>query len=54
VLGDRRVHAILPTSDVDALRPFYEQTLGLTPFAVVPGVVLYRAGAGTIGAAGLR
>jgi predicted enzyme related to lactoylglutathione lyase len=48
VLGDRRVHAILPTSDVDALRPFYEETLGLTPFAVVPGVVLYRAGAGTI------
>ena len=48
MLADRRVHAILPTKDVDALRPFYEETLGLTPFAVVPAVVLYRAGAGTI------
>jgi predicted enzyme related to lactoylglutathione lyase len=48
VLADRRVHAILPAPDVDALRPFYEETLGLVPFAVVPGVVLYEAGAGTI------
>lgn len=48
MLGDRRVHAILPTTDVEALRPFYEDALGLTPFAIVPGVVLYRAGAGTI------
>src|SRR5262245_52629917 len=48
MLGDRRAHAILPTRDVDALRPFYEETLGLTPFLIVPGPVLYRAGAGTI------
>ena len=48
MLGDRRVHAILPTRDVEALRPFYEETLGLTPFLIVPGVVLYRAGQGTI------
>ena len=48
MLGDRRVHAILPTHDLDALRPFYEETLGLQPFQVLPGVVLYRAGQGTI------
>jgi predicted enzyme related to lactoylglutathione lyase len=48
MLGDRRVHAILPTADIDALRPFYEETLGLTPLAVRRGVVLYRAGAGTL------
>lgn len=48
MLGDRRVHAILPTRDVAALRPFYEETLGLTPLAVMQTVVLYRAGAGTI------
>ena len=48
MLADRRVHAILPTTDVDALRPFYEETLGLMPLAVLRGVVLYRAGAGTL------
>ena len=48
MLGERRVHAILPTTDVESLRTFYEGTLGLTPFAVAPGVVLYRAGMGTI------
>jgi len=48
MLADRRVHAILPTTDIDALRPFYEETLGLTPLAVRRGVVLYRAGADTL------
>ena len=48
MLGDRRVHAILPTRDLEALRPFYEETLGLEPYLVAPGVVLYQAGQGTI------
>jgi catechol 2,3-dioxygenase-like lactoylglutathione lyase family enzyme len=48
MLADRRAHATLPTGDVDALRRFYEETLGLTPLAVRPGAVLYRVGAGTL------
>lgn len=47
MLADRRVHTTLPTQDVDALRPFYEETLGLTPFAIRPGAVVYRVGDGT-------
>ncbi len=37
MLSDRRVHATLPTLDVDALRPFYEDVLGFTPRAVRAG-----------------
>jgi catechol 2,3-dioxygenase-like lactoylglutathione lyase family enzyme len=48
MLPDRRVHATLPTQDVDALRPFYEGILGFEPLAVRPGAVVYRAGQGTI------
>ena len=44
----RRVHATLPTLDVDALRPFYEGVLGFTPRAVRPGAVIYDAGEGTV------
>ena len=47
MLADRRVHTTLPTSDVERLRVFYEQTLGFTPFAERPGAVLYQAGDGT-------
>jgi predicted enzyme related to lactoylglutathione lyase len=47
MLADRRVHATLPTSNVDALRPFYEETLGLTPYAVRPGAVMYELAGGT-------
>jgi predicted enzyme related to lactoylglutathione lyase len=47
MLADRRVHATLPTSDVDVLRPFYEETLGLTPHAVRPGAVMYELAGGT-------
>jgi predicted enzyme related to lactoylglutathione lyase len=48
MLSERRAHTTLPSSDVDALRPFYEEVLGFTPFAERPGAVLYQAGAGTI------
>ena len=47
MLADRRVHATLPTSDVDALRPFYEDVLGLAPYAILPGAVIYEVGDGT-------
>lgn len=47
MLAGRRVHSTLPTSDVDALRPFYEDVLGLTPFAILPGAVIYEVGDGT-------
>jgi catechol 2,3-dioxygenase-like lactoylglutathione lyase family enzyme len=48
MLADRRVHATLPTEDVEALRPFYEGVLGLTPLAVLASGVVYRAGLGTL------
>jgi predicted enzyme related to lactoylglutathione lyase len=47
MLRDRRVHSTLPTDDVDALRPFYEEVLGFEPLAVRPGAVMYGAGDGT-------
>ena len=31
MLSDRRAHTTLPSSDVDALRPFYEEVLEFTP-----------------------
>ena len=37
LLSDRRVHTTLPTSDVDGLRPFYEDGPGLPADAVRPG-----------------
>jgi predicted enzyme related to lactoylglutathione lyase len=48
MLSARRAHTTLPSSDVEALRPFYEAVLGFTPKAVRPGAVIYDAGAGTI------
>jgi len=48
MLTQRRVHAVLPTLDVDGLRPFYEETLGFKPRAVRPGAVIYDAGDGSI------
>jgi catechol 2,3-dioxygenase-like lactoylglutathione lyase family enzyme len=48
MLADRRAHAVLPTGDVDALRPFYEEVLGFTPHAVLASGVAYRAGDGSL------
>jgi catechol 2,3-dioxygenase-like lactoylglutathione lyase family enzyme len=48
MLSNRRVHTTLPTPDPERLRTFYEQVLGLTPYAVRPGAVLYRVGEGSI------
>jgi catechol 2,3-dioxygenase-like lactoylglutathione lyase family enzyme len=48
MLADARVHATLPTSDVDALRPFYEDVLGFIPHAILASAVVYRAGEGSL------
>jgi catechol 2,3-dioxygenase-like lactoylglutathione lyase family enzyme len=48
MLADARAHATLPTSDVEALRPFYEDVLGFTPHAILPSAVVYRAGGGSL------
>jgi catechol 2,3-dioxygenase-like lactoylglutathione lyase family enzyme len=48
MLSNCRVHATLPTSDVDSLRKWYEGVLGLTPLAVRPGAVLYETTPGSV------
>ena len=48
MLSRRRAHTALPTHDVDALRPFYEEVLGFVPRAVRTGAVVYDAGEGSI------
>lgn len=48
MLASRRVHTTLPTPDVERLRVFYEDVLGLTPYAERPGVILYRVGDGSL------
>jgi catechol 2,3-dioxygenase-like lactoylglutathione lyase family enzyme len=48
MLSTRRVHTTLPTPDPERLRTFYEQVLGLVPYAERPGAVLYRVGEGSI------
>jgi predicted enzyme related to lactoylglutathione lyase len=47
MLPDRRAQAILPSPDPEALRPFYEDTLGFTPHALRPITVFYKAGEDT-------
>ena len=48
MLSSRRVHTTLPTPDPERLRTFYEQVLGLVPYAERPGAILYRVGDGTL------
>jgi catechol 2,3-dioxygenase-like lactoylglutathione lyase family enzyme len=48
MLSARRVHTTLPTPDPQRLRTFYEQVLGLVPYAERPGAVLYRVGEGSV------
>ncbi len=47
MLRDHPAYAALPTADVEALRPFYEDTLGFAVRAVTPAGVYYQAGDGT-------
>lgn len=48
MLPQRRVHAVIPTADVDRLRGFYEGTLGFSPHGERPGAVMYSAGDGSV------
>jgi catechol 2,3-dioxygenase-like lactoylglutathione lyase family enzyme len=48
MLMERRVHTTLPTPDPERLRTFYEEVLGLVPYAERPGAILYRVGEGTL------
>ena len=48
MLSNCRVHATLPTSDVDRLRTWYEGVLGFTPLAVRTGAVLYETTPGSV------
>ena len=48
MLRDHVAQAIIPTPDIDALRPFYEEVLGIPPFEVLPSAVRYRTGEGSI------
>jgi catechol 2,3-dioxygenase-like lactoylglutathione lyase family enzyme len=42
------VHTTLPTPDPERLRTFYEDVLGLVPYAERPGAILYRVGEGSL------
>jgi catechol 2,3-dioxygenase-like lactoylglutathione lyase family enzyme len=45
MLGDKDVIATLPVKSVEAAKPFYEGTLGLTPSDFAdPGGIIYRSG----------
>ncbi len=48
MLSDRRVHAIIPTGDLDAARTFYEGVLGFVPLQAIPAAVMYGAGDGSL------
>jgi catechol 2,3-dioxygenase-like lactoylglutathione lyase family enzyme len=48
MLADKRAHTTLPTADLDRLRSWYEDILGVEPFAVRPGAVLYRTAVGSV------
>jgi catechol 2,3-dioxygenase-like lactoylglutathione lyase family enzyme len=48
MLSSRRVHATLPSPDPQALKAFYEEKLGLVPFAEQPGAIIYRVGEGSL------
>ena len=47
MLADHPVYATLPTQDVDRLRRFYEEVLGLKLRSETPAGVYYDAGDGT-------
>jgi catechol-2,3-dioxygenase len=47
MLSDHPAYATLPTSDLERLRPFYEEVLGFTPRDANPRGVSYAAGGGT-------
>jgi catechol 2,3-dioxygenase-like lactoylglutathione lyase family enzyme len=48
MLSDRRAHTIIPTTDPEAARSFYEGTLGFVPLRAIEGAVMYAAGDGSL------
>ena len=51
MLSERRVHATIPTADLERARAFYEAVLGFVPQQVTPAAVVYGAGSGSVFAA---
>lgn len=47
VLEHSEFQAVIPATDLDRARRFYEETLGFTPDSVMEAGVLYRFGTGT-------
>ena len=48
MLRDHPVYATIPTADVDALRPFYESTLGFEVIEETRAGLFFGAGSGTL------
>jgi catechol-2,3-dioxygenase len=44
MLGGKDAAATLAVRDLEQARPFYENTLGLTPVQEQPGAVIYKSG----------
>ena len=47
MLSDHQVYAAIPTADIDALRPFYEDVLGFAPREANASGIYYDAADGT-------
>ena len=48
MLADKRVHAVMPTHDVDRLAAFYRDTLGIRVLAERPSAVLFETTPGSV------
>ena len=48
MLSDYETYATLPTSDLDRLRTFYEETLGFQPDKETASGIFYRGAGGTL------
>jgi catechol 2,3-dioxygenase-like lactoylglutathione lyase family enzyme len=44
LLSDKKTYAMIPVSDLETARRFYEETLGLAPDMVTEGGVMYGSG----------
>ncbi len=48
MLPERRVHTTLPVANLEQARAYWEGRLGFRPFLVLPSVILYSAGEGSV------
>jgi catechol 2,3-dioxygenase-like lactoylglutathione lyase family enzyme len=48
MLADKRVHAVMPTHDVERLAAFYRDTLGLRVRAERPSAVIFETSPGSV------